>query len=83
LCAGAGGSLLEAALDQNCELFITGELRHHDVLAAQARGCTVIVAGHTNTERGYLRPLRKRLADLLPDATINVSKRDADPLRVM
>jgi len=54
ICAGAGGSLLHAAITQGCELFFTGEMRHHDVLAAQAQGCTVLLAGHTNTERGYL-----------------------------
>lgn len=82
-CAGAGAALLPAALEQGCELFITGELRHHDVLAAQARGCTVIVAGHTNTERGYLPSYRKRLAELLEDVTIHLARRDADPLRMM
>lgn len=83
LCPGAGGSLLGPAIDQGCQLFLTGELRHHDVLDAQARGCTVVLAGHTNTERGYLKPLRRRLSDMLPEMTVVVSKRDADPLRVM
>jgi dinuclear metal center YbgI/SA1388 family protein len=83
LCAGAGGSLLEAAIEQGCTIFVTGEMRHHDVLAAQARGCTVILAGHTNTERGYLKVLRRRLGKALDGVTITVSKRDADPLRVM
>jgi dinuclear metal center YbgI/SA1388 family protein len=83
LCAGAGGSLLDAAIDQGCEMFLTGEMRHHDVLAAQSRGCTVVLAGHTNTERGYLKVLRKKVIDVLPDLKISLSKRDADPLRVM
>jgi dinuclear metal center YbgI/SA1388 family protein len=83
LCAGAGGSLLPAAIEQGCELFITGELRHHDVLAAQGRGCTVVVAGHTNTERGYLPGYRKRIAELLEGVTIHLARRDADPLRMM
>lgn len=83
VCAGAGGSMLQEAIDQGCELFFTGELRHHDVLSAQAQGCTVILAGHTNTERGYLKPLRKKLAEALPDLTIAVSRRDANPLRTM
>jgi len=83
LCAGAGGSLLDAAIRQDCEVFITGEMRHHDVLAAQARGCTVILAGHTNTERGYLKVLRKRLMELIRDAELSVSKIDGDPLTLM
>ena len=83
LCAGAGGSLLDAALAQECDLFLTGELRHHDVLAAQSRGCAVVLAGHTNTERGYLKVLRRRLSIALPEAAITVSKKDADPLKAM
>jgi len=83
LCAGAGGSLMESALDQECQMYFTGEMRHHDVIAAQARGCTVVLTGHTNTERGYLKILRQRMLEHLPDANIVVSKRDRDPLRVM
>ncbi|QOJ17502.1 MAG: Nif3-like dinuclear metal center hexameric protein [Phycisphaeraceae bacterium] len=83
LCAGAGGSLLHLAIDEGCQVFFTGEMRHHDVLAAQARGCTVILAGHTNTERGYLKILRKRMLESLGEAEIVLSKRDADPLTLM
>ena len=83
VCAGAGGSLLQDAIDQGCQLFFTGELRHHDVLNAQAQGCTVVLAGHTNTERGYLKVLRKRLNDVAPDVNVSISRRDANPLRSM
>jgi putative NIF3 family GTP cyclohydrolase 1 type 2 len=61
-------------------LFITGELKHHDVLHAQARDCAVLVAGHTNTERGWLKRLRKRLRAGL-DAEVFLSRVDSDPLR--
>ncbi len=83
ICAGAAGSLCEQATQQGCQVFITGEMRHHDVLAAQATGCTIILAGHTNTERGYLKVLRKRLRHDLPEATVMISRKDCDPLRVM
>jgi dinuclear metal center YbgI/SA1388 family protein len=83
LCPGAGGSFLDAAIEQGCELFFTGEMRHHDVLAAQARGCTIMLAGHTNTERGYLPLLRDRMAQALPGCTISVAQADINPLRFM
>jgi len=82
MCPGAGGSLREAATAAGCELYLTGEMRHHDVLAAQATGCTVILAGHTNTERGHLKVVRKKLKAVLDDITVTVSRRDADPLKV-
>ena len=58
-------------------------MRHHDVLAANARGCAVVLAGHTNTERGYLPVFRQRLGEMLSGVELAVSKVDADPLRVV
>jgi dinuclear metal center YbgI/SA1388 family protein len=83
LCAGAGGSLLDNAIAQGCTVFITGEMRHHDILRAQASGCSVILAGHTNTERGYLPVLGRKLTELIGDAAPQfiVSRKDRDPLR--
>lgn len=80
LCAGAGSSLLPAALARGATVFLTGEMRHHDVLAAQAAGGSVLLAGHTNTERGYLPRLAQRLGAALPDLVIRLSERDRDPL---
>jgi len=83
VCVGAGGSLLDDAIEQGCTIFITGEMRHHDLLKAQAAGCTVILAGHTDTERGYLgilvRRLKEELGEDLPEFTL--SRRDRRPLR--
>ena len=64
---------------RGCTLFVTGEMRHHDVLAARDRGITVILAGHTNTERGYLPRLRDRLAEAMPGCSFSVSQRDVTP----
>lgn len=76
LCAGAGGTVCELAIDDGCEVFITGEMTHHQVVAATARGCTVMLTGHTNSERGYLPTLKEQLVTLLPKANITVSKAD-------
>ena len=79
LCPGAGGALLDEAVARGCTLFVTGEMRHHDVLAAVDRGITVVLAGHTNTERGYLPHLRDRLAAAMPGCEFTVSTRDRTP----
>ncbi|MBI1336303.1 MAG: Nif3-like dinuclear metal center hexameric protein [Phycisphaera sp.] len=64
LCAGAGGALLDKSAAMGAEVFFTGEMRHHDTLDAQQRGLSVILAGHTETERPYLPTYRDRLAKL-------------------
>ncbi len=78
-CPGAGGSMVSAAEASGATLFLTGEMRHHDVLAARAAGMTIMLAGHTNTERGYLPYLRDRLAALIPQIDFMVSQQDSTP----
>lgn len=81
VCAGAGGSVFESLAD--VDLLLTGEMRHHDVLARVARGTTVILTDHTNTERGYLPHLADRLrAETGHTLTVHVSTTDRDPLAV-
>lgn len=76
LCPGAGAALIEIAAAERCELFITGEAKHHEVLDANARGLTVLLAGHSNTERGYLPHLALRLGGLLPGLTFVTAASD-------
>lgn len=79
VCPGAGGSLFEGV---RADLLLTGELRHHDVLAQVERGGCVVLTDHTNTERGYL----PRYASTLQAATglpVVRSTRCHDPLRVV
>ncbi len=82
VCAGAGGSLFENL--KGYDLYVTGEMRHHDVREKVAEGASVIVCGHTNTERGYLPHLAQRINDACPgELKVMVSKRDRDPLVVV
>jgi dinuclear metal center YbgI/SA1388 family protein len=77
VAAGAGGSVLRGAV---ADVYITGEMSHHDALAAVAAGRSVVLAGHSNTERGYLHVLRQRLVDEFGKALdVRLSKRDHDP----
>lgn len=79
LCAGAGSQVISGT---DAQLYLTGEMRHHDVLAAMEKGRSVILCEHTNTERGYLPHLRDRLLAVLGDSVrVEVSKRDSEPLQ--
>ncbi|PWN26570.1 NGG1p interacting factor 3 [Jaminaea rosea] len=82
VCAGSGSSVLEGENDADC--WLSGEMSHHAILAANAAGKTVILANHTNTERGYLKSVLKgRLEEVDPTLTVTVSESDRDPLVVM
>ncbi len=81
LCAGSGASLLPKA--REIDLFLTGEMRHHDMLDAVSRGLGVVLAGHTQTERPYLPTLRKQLKKRGPrEVTWLISRADRAPTQV-
>lgn len=79
VCAGSGEGLLADALAARAQAYVTGELKHHDALAAARAGVTVICALHSNSERVALQRLRDRLAAALPSVAFAISRRDADP----
>ncbi len=79
---GSGASLADLAQMEGCEVFITGEMNHHQIIAATQSGLNILLAGHTNTERGYLPRLASRLLDLLPKAEIKISTADRDQIMV-
>jgi len=58
---GAGGEFFEEALALGADAFVTGEVRHHDALAACARGLCVVEAGHYETEQISIKLLARRL----------------------
>jgi dinuclear metal center YbgI/SA1388 family protein len=77
VCAGAGGSMLSKLT--SVDVLLTGEMRHHDVLAAVSRGQVVVLCDHTNTERGFLPGFAERLRQA-SGLEVVTSSRDADPL---
>lgn len=79
LVPGAGASLLPAAIAEGCQAFITGEMKHHEVLDAVGKGVSVLLAGHTQTERGFLPVLAGKLHAALPGATFIVASSDTPP----
>lgn len=81
--AGACGSMWQAAADAGATLFLTGEMRHHDALAAAATGLCVVCAGHSNTERITLARLAERLAADLPELTATLATQDRDPFTIV
>ncbi|MGB1017313.1 MAG: Nif3-like dinuclear metal center hexameric protein, partial [Nannocystaceae bacterium] len=82
VCVGAGGGLFSQQQPKT-DVLVTGEMRHHDMLDASCRGQSVLVAGHTETERPYLPHYIKRLRAEMPDLTWRQSRADASPMLVV
>jgi len=79
VCAGSCGKILNSVIAQGADLYLTGELKHHQALAAQEAGMTCICLSHTVSERFALKNLAKRLKKQLKNVTIRISKKDKDP----
>lgn len=82
VCAGSGSGVLKGC---TADVWITGEMSHHDVLDAINRGSTVILCEHSNTERGFLREWSQQLrSNVFEDQVmVSVSEVDRDPLRIV
>ncbi|GFO19885.1 nif3-like protein 1 [Plakobranchus ocellatus] len=81
--AGSGGSILKAQAGK-ADLLLTGEMSHHEVLDAVHQGSHVILARHSNSERGYLKSLQSKLVTALgASVEVFISDADQDPLKVV
>jgi dinuclear metal center YbgI/SA1388 family protein len=81
VCAGACGEFVEDALSAKVDLFLTGEMRHHDALTAAAAGLTVVCTLHSNSERAVLGRLRDRIT-AAANVSIEISATDHDPFSI-
>ena len=51
VCAGSGSSVLAGV---KADVLVTGEMSHHEILAANHAGTVVILTHHSKCERGFL-----------------------------
>ena len=94
VAAGSGASVFGA---RTFDVLVTGEMSHHEVLAATARGAAVILTRHSASERFYLPTLAQALRDgwaresaatiavagALPAIDVCLAATDAEPLLFM
>ncbi len=81
VAAGACGDLYKDAIASGAELYLTGEMRHHDAIAIGAK-MTVVCALHSNSERITLNMLWTKL-NAIPDFAAIVSETDRDPFAIV
>lgn len=85
VCAGSGGDILRGSA---AEMWVTGEMSHHDALAASQKGRIVVTTYHSNTERRFLKErlgglLGQALKKKMTGAEVFISQEDRDPFRVV
>ena len=79
VCAGSCGRIINQVIAARCDLYVTGEMKHHQALAAQEAGVTCLCLSHSVSERFILKKLSKQLQKQLKDVKVIISRKDADP----
>lgn len=80
LACGAAGVYLPDAIRANADVFVTGEARFHDLLAAEAAGIALVLPGHYASERPGIEELATRLQTAFPTTRVWASRAERDPL---
>lgn len=105
VCAGSGkpycstlfyvhlGSSVLSQVAPDVDLVVSGEMGHHDVLSAVAKGHSVLLFEHSHTERGYLSKVllprlklnfsEESILKLHGEVGLLLSEEDCDPLKTM
>lgn len=61
VCGGAGMSFLDDVKLAGADVYVTGDISHHEMLEAKEKGISVIAAGHYETEYPAMEFLRKKV----------------------
>ncbi len=83
VCPGAGGSTISEALAAKAEVYITGDISHHEGIDAVLQGMAVIDAGHYGIEHIFTEYMEKYLQDKIGDAVKIVKEKEAFPIHII
>ncbi len=61
VCGGAGMDFLCDAIIEGADAYVTGEMKHHEMIYAKEKGITIIDAGHFETENPSMTTLKNKL----------------------
>jgi len=76
---GAGGSELQAAVNADCDTFITSDVKHNVFLDAADLGVNLIDAGHFPTENGITAELARLIREEFPRLEVKASRAGCQP----
>lgn len=79
ICSGSGGSLLGLAREKDCDVLITGDVKHDVWIDANNNYMTVFDCGHFHTENIVLWELRRVLEERFPLLDIEIAENSVDP----
>lgn len=78
---GAGAEFMVSAITENCDIYVTGDLKYHDAQKAHELGINVLDLGHYATENIFRRAMSSILidGDVYDSAQVVLSDVDINP----
>ena len=83
VACGAGGSDIFAAAEEGADVLVTGEIKHHEINAANELGVNVIDAGHFKSEDIVISKLKEKLCGQFPEIIFTKSKNYSDKMKYL
>ncbi len=78
-CSGGAGSMLPDALRLGADAYITGDVKHDQMITALNSGITLFDCGHFHTENIVMPYLAKRFSEDMPELPFEIAECSADP----
>lgn len=80
VCGGAGGDIVFNAVSEKADAFVTGEIKHHEIIFAVENNIIIVDAGHYRTEDVFANDLISMLANKFPQIEFLKSKTFTDKI---
>lgn len=79
VCAGSGVPFYRDAAREGADVFITGDVRHHDFRESKMQATVLVDATHRGTERFAAEVLHRMMNEIFKDrVVVNLSKHEYD-----
>lgn len=84
ICSGSGGSLVQTAIDHECDLLITGDINYHAALTANGNGLKIIDITHYHSEKIFIKNISEMIkANFNEKLSIVQCKLDQNPFHMI
>lgn len=81
VCSGSGGSMLNTAVEKECDAFVTGDIKHDVWISANNNNISLFDCGHFHTENIVLEHLNDVLEANFPFIETIVAETSVDPVK--
>lgn len=83
VCSGAGGVFVDEAISSGADAFVTGEIKHSQILKANMHGMTIIDTGHFKSENIIVKPLKQKLEKEFTKTEFKISESCTDKIKYL